>query len=48
MATFPDIEPSFSVKKDQAPIGKTVRFADAYEHRIIFGIPNHKNPRQYN
>ena len=47
MATFPDIEPSFSVKKDQAPISKIVRFADGYEHRLIFGIPNHQNPRQY-
>ena len=47
MATFPSIEPSFSVKKDQAPIDKIVRFADGYEHRLIFGIPNHQNPRQY-
>lgn len=47
MATFPDIEPSFSVKKDQEPISKIVRFADGYEHRLIFGIPNHQNPRQY-
>ena len=47
MATFPDIEPSFSVKKDQAPISKIVRFADGYEHRLIFGIPNHQNPRKY-
>ena len=44
MATFPDIEPSFSVKKDQAPIGKVVRFADGFEKRLIFGIPNHQNP----
>tara|TARA_R100000329_G_scaffold141032_1_gene123565 strand:+ start:930 stop:1502 length:573 start_codon:yes stop_codon:yes gene_type:complete len=47
MATFPNIEPSYSVKKDQAPIGKVIRFADGYEHRIMFGIPNHQNPRQY-
>ena len=47
MATFPDIEPSFSVKKEQAPIDKIVRFADGYEHRLIFGIPNNQNPRQY-
>ena len=47
MATFPSIEPSFSVKKDQAPLSKVVRFADGYEHRLIFGIPNHQNPRQY-
>ena len=47
MATFPDIEPSFSIKKDQAPLSRVVRFADGYEHRLMFGIPNHQNPRQY-
>ena len=47
MATFPDIEPSFSVKKDQAPIGKVVRFADGYEQRIIFGVPEHQIPNLY-
>ena len=48
MATFPSIEPSYSVKKQQKPITKVVRFADGYEHRLMFGIPNHQNPRQYN
>ena len=48
MATFPSIEPSYSVKKQQKPITKVVRFADGYEHRLMFGILNHQNPRQYN
>ena len=47
MATFPSIEPSFSVKKDQAPVSKVVRFADGFEQRLVFGIPSHQNPRQY-
>lgn len=47
MATFPNIEPSFSVRKEQNPITKVVRFADGYESRVGFGIPNHQNPRQY-
>ena len=47
MATFPSIEPSFSVKKEQAPVTKTVRFADGYEHRLMFGLPNNQNPRIY-
>ena len=47
MATFPSIEPSFSVKKEQAPVTKTVRFADGYEHRLMFGLPNNQNPRKY-
>ena len=48
MATFPDIEPSFSVKKEQAPITRVGRFADGYEHRLGFGLPNNQNPRKYN
>ena len=47
MANFPDIEPSFSVKKDLAPITRTVRFADGYEHRLMFGLPTNQNPRSY-
>ena len=47
MATFPDIEPSFSVKKQSQPITRTVVFGDGYEHRLGFGVPSHLNPRQY-
>ena len=48
MATFPDIEPSFSVKKIQAPITKAVSFADGFEQRLMFGLPTNQNPRKYN
>ena len=48
MSTFPDIEPSYSVKKTQKPQTRVVRFADGYEHRLAMGVPNHQNPRQYN
>lgn len=47
MATFPDIEPSFSFKKESEPITRTVVFGDGYEHRLGFGVPSHLNPRQY-
>ena len=47
MATFPNIEPSFAVKKEQSPITKVVRFADGYESRVGCCIPNHQNPRRY-
>ena len=47
MATFPDIEPSFSVKKQSEPITRTVVFGDGYEHRLGFGVPSHLNPRKY-
>ena len=38
MATFPDIKPSYGTRKKNAPVSRTVRFADGYEHRIIFGL----------
>ena len=47
MATFPSIEPSYAVRKDQSPKTKIVKFADGYEQRIIFGTPSHQNPRTY-
>ena len=47
MATFPSIEPSFSVKKEQSPVTRVVRFADGYEHRLIFGLAAHQNAKVY-
>ena len=48
MATFPSIEPSYSVKKEQKPITRTVSFVDGFEQRLMFGLPNFQNPRKYN
>ena len=48
MATFPNIEPSYSVQKTQENKTRVVRFADGYEHRLYLGLPNHQSPRQYN
>ena len=48
MATFPAIEPSYSVKKEQKPITTTVSFVDGFEQRLMFGLPNFQNPRKYN
>ena len=48
MATFPSIEPSYSVKKEQKPITTTVSFVDGFEQRLMFGLPNFQNPRKYN
>ena len=48
MATFPSIEPSYSVKKPQKPITRTVSFVDGFEQRLMFGLPNFQNPRKYN
>ena len=48
MATFPSITPTYGVRKSSAPNTRTVRFADGYEHRILFGLAEHQNPKVYN
>lgn len=48
MATFPSITPTYGVQKRSAPNTRTVRFADGYEHRIIFGLAENQNPKIYN
>ena len=45
MAIFPAIEPSFSVTKKSEPIVKVVTFADGFEHRLGFGLPNNQDPK---
>ena len=48
MATFPSIKPTYGQQKRSAPLTRTVRFADGYEHRILFGLAAHQNPKIYN
>ena len=48
MATFPSIQPKYGQQKRSAPLTRTVRFADGYEHRILFGIAEHQNPKIFN
>ena len=48
MATFPSIKPVYGQQKRSAPLTRTVRFADGYEHRILFGLAEHQNPKLYN
>ena len=48
MASFPNIEPSYSVQKTIENKSKVIRFADGYEHRLSLGLASHQNPRQYN
>jgi len=47
MATFPSIAPTYGVQKRSAPNTRTVKFADGYEHRILFGLAEHQNPKVY-
>ena len=48
MATFPSIKPTYGQRKRSAPLTRTVRFADGYEHRILFGLAQHQNPKIFN
>ena len=48
MATFPSITPRYGQQKRSAPLTRTVRFADGYEHRILFGLAQHQNPKVFN
>ena len=48
MATFPSITPKYGQQKRSAPNTRTVRFADGYEHRILFGLAENQNPKVYN
>ena len=47
MATFPSIKPSYGQQKSSAPLTRTVRFADGYEHRILFGLAHHQTPKVF-
>ena len=57
MATFDDdnvgtsaggTTPTYGQQKRSAPNVRTVQFADGYEHRIIFGLAQHQNPKIFN
>ena len=47
MATFPSITPTYGQQKRSAPLTRTIRFADGYEHRILFGLAEHQNPKVF-
>ena len=47
MATFPSIEASFGFTKKSQPNTSIVKYADGYEHRILFGLASHQNPEEY-
>ena len=46
MATFPSIKPTYGQRKKSRPRTRTVRFADGYEHRLLFGL--NQNPKVFN
>tara|TARA_R100001224_G_scaffold108935_1_gene85763 strand:+ start:697 stop:1050 length:354 start_codon:yes stop_codon:yes gene_type:complete len=47
VATFPSIEPTYGQRKKSKPNTRTIRFADGYEHRLLFGLDQHQNPKEF-
>jgi len=47
MATFPDIAASYGASKSSAPRTRTVQFGDGYQQRLLYGIPSHMNPKEW-
>ena len=47
MATFPSIKPTYGQRKSSRPRTRTIRFADGYEHRLLFGLAQHQNPKEF-
>ena len=44
----PSIKPTYGQQKRSAPNTRTISFADGFEHRILFGLAEHQNPKVYN
>ena len=48
MATFPSITPTYAgFSKRSNPNKRLIRFMDGYEHRILYGLASHQNPKVY-
>ena len=48
MATFPSFTPTYvGFSKKSSPVKRLVRFADGYEHRVLFGLASHQSPKNW-
>ena len=47
MATFPSITPTYGMRKTSKPKIKVTQMGDGYENRVLFGLPNHQDPKVY-
>ena len=45
--TTVNLQPDFGVTKTNKPIKRVIRYADGFEHRLIFGLAEHQNPKVY-
>ena len=47
MANFPNISPTYGMKKTSAPRIRTTNLGDGYEFRALFGLPLTQDPKVY-
>ena len=47
MATFPNISPTYGMRKTSSPKIRTTSFGDGYEFRALFGLPLTQDPKIY-
>ena len=47
MAVFPNIEPSYPLRKRKSTNKKVVKFGDGYEHRVSLGLKHNQSPAVY-
>ena len=47
MATFPSITPAYGASKTSRPKTRTVQFGDGYQARLLYGLPEHMNPKEW-
>ena len=45
--TTVNLEPDFGVTKTSKRIKRVLRYADGYEHRLVFGLAAHQNAKVY-
>ena len=48
MATFPSINPSFGITKENEPNVRVIKLGDGYQHRVIIGLPDNQNGKKFN
>ena len=47
MATFPSTTPTYGASKTSRPKTRTIQFGDGYQARVLYGIPEHMNPKEW-
>ena len=47
MATFPNFQPTYGMRKTSAPKFRITRLGDGYEFRALYGLPLSQDPKVY-